>query len=239
MTQWDEDCSRTFIRYAPLFVPDREEQIDTFYRLLPLDRPLRLLELSCGDGTLAETLLTRLPQVELRGLDLSVEMRAQAAQRCARFGERFAVAEYNIAAPDWRTAVPTYDAILSSLAIHHLDGPGKAALYADLFRMLRPGGLLIIADLVEPTTEQGRALAARRWDETVQRHSQAQLDSDAGFHAFQESKWNLFRYPDPEVDKPSPLFAQLRWLAAAGFQDIDLHYFRAGHALFSGTKGDS
>jgi len=34
------------------------------------------------------------------------------------------------------------------------------------------------------------------------------------------------------------VFDQLVWLEQAGFVDIDVHFFQAGHALFSGWKKD-
>ena len=39
-----------------------------------------------------------------------------------------------------------------------------------------------------------------------------------------------------EMDKPSPLFHQLQWLDQAGFGRVDVHWLRAGHAIFSGMK---
>lgn len=48
-----------------------------------------------------------------------------------------------------------------------------------------------------------------------------------------------YMVPDREypMDKPSPLFDQLQWLAAAGFQQVDTYWSKADHALFGGIKG--
>ena len=36
--------------------------------------------------------------------------------------------------------------------------------------------------------------------------------------------------------KPSPLYAQLKWLEQAGFEGIDVFWMQAGHAVFGGWK---
>jgi hypothetical protein len=36
------------------------------------------------------------------------------------------------------------------------------------------------------------------------------------------------------VDKPSPLFEQLKWLEAAGFESMDVYSMAAGHAVYGG-----
>jgi tRNA (cmo5U34)-methyltransferase len=39
---------------------------------------------------------------------------------------------------------------VSAFAVHHLDGPAKAALFARAAAALRPGGRLVLADVVIP-----------------------------------------------------------------------------------------
>ena len=54
---------------------------------------------------------------------------------------------------------------------------------------------------------------------------------------FQAQNWNY--YSDPETDpndKPSPLYDMLKWLEAAGFAHIDVHYMKAGHTILSGVR---
>ena len=57
----------------------------------------------------------------------------------------------------------------------------------------------------------------------------------AAFDFFTRDGWNLYRHPDP-LDKPSRLIEQLNWLAASGYADVDVHWLKAGHAIFSGIK---
>jgi tRNA (cmo5U34)-methyltransferase len=43
-----------------------------------------------------------------------------------------------------------FDLVVSALAVHHLDGPGKADLFRRVAAVLDPGGRFVIGDLVVP-----------------------------------------------------------------------------------------
>ncbi|MCG8353033.1 MAG: hypothetical protein MI924_35155 [Chloroflexales bacterium] len=59
----------------------------------------------------------------------------------------------------------------------------------------------------------------------------------AAFAFFDREGWNTFWRLDPEdIDKPSSLFGQLKWLEQAGFGEVEVHWMLAGHAVFSGRK---
>jgi tRNA (cmo5U34)-methyltransferase len=235
---WSEENSNTFIDYGRYFVPDREYQLDVLCRLVP-DRaePITLVELCCGEGLLAEKLLKRFPSAQLIGFEGSPVMLKKAQQRMEAFGTNFQPVQFDLASNSWRDAAFQAHAILSSLAIHHLTGLEKQKLYMDLYHMLAPGGILAIADLILPASQPGTSIAADAWDAAVRRRS-LEIGGDLNpFLIFEEQFWNSFRYSDPDdIDHPSGLFEQLRWLETAGFQHIDVFWVKAGHAIFGGEK---
>ncbi len=140
-------------------------------------------------------------------------MRERTRATCGAAADRLAVAAFDLAGRDWRAFAEPPHAIVSSLAIHHLDGGEKRALF------------------------RGLAPAAQQWDEAVRARALA-LDGDLrAFAEFQRLGWNYFRDPDGNpIDKPSSLAEQLAWLAEAGFAGVDCHWLLAGHAIFSGRK---
>ncbi len=238
-TGWSEANSQTFVDYGKYFVPEREMQIDTLVGLVAdPGRPFTALELCCGEGLLAQALLARFPHCTVVGLDGSPLMLQRAAQRLVDYGERFRGQLFDLAASDWRepqTAGGVH-AVLSSLAIHHLDGEQKAALFADVYHMLAPGGTFLVADLIRPESALGMACAADAYDAAVRQRA-VQIDGDERmFEFFVKEQWNFFRYPDDPLDRPSSLLAQLHWLKQAGFREVDTYWMRAGHAIFGGYK---
>ncbi len=203
--------------------------------ILPRDGEFHILELCCGEGLLAGALLEGFPHCIAHGYDGSEAMLQKAKARLANFGERFQTRHFDLADSDWRSSVFPFQAIVSSLAIHHLDGPQKQQLFRDIYRMLNPGGMLIIADVIQPAAKTGKDIAANTWDNAVRQRA-LEIDGDtSAFDYFQEEKWNLYRYPDP-VDKPSSLFDQLKWLEQAGFSEIDVFWMKAGHVVWGGIS---
>ena len=137
---------------------------------------------------------------------------------------------------EWVTELPDgVRCFVSSLAIHHLDGVEKQSLFRVLVRYLKPGGALLIADIVEPVNDRARTLYADAWDQSVREQSQRLRGSLEQYNMFADG-WNHFRTPDVEFDKPSRLFEQLQWLADAGFKNVDCFWVRAGHAIYGGYR---
>ena len=234
---WSENDSETFIDLGPYAVPEREEQIETVCALLPLAEGGLALELCCGAGLLTRAMLERYPKARVRALDGSQRMLEEARRAAGDQAGRLDCGLFDLTSDDWRHAETPYQAVVSSLAIHHLDGPGKQALYRDVAGLLAPGGAFVVADLIEPVSRTGWALAAAAWDRETRRRSLEIDGSLAAFERFQEEHWNHYSAPEPDpVDQPSPLLDQLLWLREAGLTEVDVHWMKAGHAIFGGRK---
>lgn len=236
-TGWDENDSQEFIDHGRFFVPEREEQTATVLALIPEPGDGLLVDLCCGEGLLSAALLERFPCARVLAMDLSPTMLEKARETCAAHGDRFETRPFDLADRSWRTFQEPVHAFVSSLAIHHLDGDGKCGLFRDLAAALAPGGALVIADLVLPATPASHALAARAWDEAVRRRSLELAGSLRPYEIFRDERWNLWADPAPDpIDQPSPLFDQLRWLVEAGLAGVDVHWMKAGHAVYGGVR---
>ena len=159
-------------------------------------------------------------------------------RQAGRHADRLTTRQFDLADKGWRSFVAAVDAVVSSLAVHHLDGPGKQTLFRDIAAMLTPGGIFVLADLVEPTTPTGKAIAGAMWDEAVRQVALARDGNLAAYDHFRQDEWNYYNQPQPadSIDQPSSLHDQLDWLRAAGFEAVDAHWMRAGHAIISGRK---
>jgi tRNA (cmo5U34)-methyltransferase len=235
---WNEDLSQQHIDYGRYFIPEREQQMAIMTKLLKgIPGPIRVLELCCGEGLLAELILNELPDATYWGLDGSELMLEQAGSRLLRFSERAKLGNFELADIAWRKNYQDVQVVVSSLAIHHLDGVGKQVLFKDVYAMLDKGGVFILADMIELVTPAGRQVAADAWDELVHQRAIKLDGNTAALDFFIGEGWNTYRYLDPDdIDHPSPLFDQLKWMEAVGFSAIEVHFMQAGHALFSGWK---
>ncbi|WP_216904068.1 trans-aconitate 2-methyltransferase [Synechococcus sp. CCY 9618] len=123
-----------------------------------------LVDLGCGDLSLLPPLLRRLPLASFTGLDMNAAVLPLAAEALGpvpfpcRFleGDLLAWAE---AAPE--PEQPPVDLLISSFAIHHLEGADKGRFLAGCRRRLAPGGLLLWADVFREPGESRDTYVAR------------------------------------------------------------------------------
>lgn len=236
---WQEENSAEFIDHGRVLTPGRDEIGRTLLDLVPAapDEAFVAVEMGSGQGWLSEALLRRFPRARVIALDGSAAMLRAAGGLLAPFGDRVELRPFRLEDPAWPGRLGTeVRCFLSSLVVHHLDESGKRALFARLRDRLEPGGALLLADIVAPTSERGRRHMARAWEDEVRRRSLA-FDGDLrAYDFFVESGWNTFDHPDDPLDQPSPLPDQLRWLAEVGFVGVDVFWARAGHAVYGGYK---
>jgi tRNA (cmo5U34)-methyltransferase len=104
-----------------------------------------ILELGTGTGETAVRALAAaaLPGATLTGVDASEAMLGHARTRLPDADLR--VARLQDPLPAGPFAV-----VFSALAVHHLDGPEKASLFARVAGELVPGGRFVLGDLVVP-----------------------------------------------------------------------------------------
>lgn len=234
---WGEDDSNAYRQIAHYAVPERERQIEIVMALVrAAEAEGDALDLCCGEGLLTEAIMTALPDVRLLAYDGSETMLAETKRR-APDPDRLTTKLIDLTASDWRSFEAPLRAVVSSLAIHHLDDQDKRGLFADLYAALSPGGVLVIADLIKPARPVGDDIAAKLWDDEVKRRS-LELDGTlAGFDAFVAAEWNYYQYKDENtIDKPSLICEQIDWLREAGFSNVDIHWMVAGHAIVSGWR---
>ncbi len=103
----------------------------------------RVLELGVGTGQTARRVLALHPAAELIGIDESADMLASAA-------EHVPAADLRVCRLEDPLPEGLFDLVVSALAVHHLDGPGKADLFARIAERLRPDGRFVLGDVVVP-----------------------------------------------------------------------------------------
>jgi tRNA (cmo5U34)-methyltransferase len=236
-TQWSEQNSQIFIDYGSFYVPAREKHARIVTQLLKSVPGLgQVVDLCCGEGLLSKHILNTIPTCRLAAYDLSEAMLAKTRVHLKPFNDRVTTRQFDLRALDWRS-MTAIGAFVSSLAVHHLNGPEKQQLYLDLHRMLQPGGVFVLIDIVLPTRKVGVKVAAQEWDICVKQNIEAASADPAIFKTFKEEGWNFYDDPtaDP-IDQPSGLLEQLTWLNEVGFIDVDVLWMDAGHVIVAGWK---
>jgi ubiquinone/menaquinone biosynthesis C-methylase UbiE len=138
----------------------------------------QVLDVGCGTGTLAMEVQSRVGATgRVAGVDPGAQQiaraRAKAARRNLPIEFQIGVIEL-LAFPD-----QTFDVVFSSLMMHHLPAPLKRQGVAEIARVLKPGGRLIIADFKRKQERQGQAARFHAGGSSMQ--DLAALVKEAGF----------------------------------------------------------
>ena len=167
----------------------------------------RVLDLGTGDGRLLAMLARERPHLRGVGLDVSHVM-LDAAR--TRFGgeENIQLVEHDLVNP--LPQLGRFGAVVSSMAIHHLEHERKRSLYAEVFDLLEPGGVFANFDHVASPTHRLHL---------------------AFFAAIGEP----LEHEDPS-DRLLDVETQLVLLREIGFDDVDCYWKWREMALLVGIK---
>ena len=106
----------------------------------------RVLDLGAGTGATSMVVLERHPSARLTLVDESADMLAVARRELpVDTVEAIVTADLRDDLPDG-----AFDLVVSALAVHHLDGAEKQALFGRVTERLRAGGRFVLADVVVP-----------------------------------------------------------------------------------------
>ncbi len=209
-----------------------------FVDAIGCDASCCVLDVACGPGIISAALA---PQVrEVTAFDLTPEMLAMARQRCAQAGldnVRFQEGS----ATSLPFAPGQFDVVVTRLSIHHFAEPDRAL--AEMHRVLRAGGTLVVADVVSSADPDESALQnaieVLRDPSHVRMLPAAALAgmiSAAGFAITAETTWDVKREFDEwarivdDADRIAPLRTIVRALARSG-QHAGMRLSLSGSAI--------
>jgi tRNA (cmo5U34)-methyltransferase len=216
-----EDEARDFDRIILTLIPDYPKMVEALVAALPFERaaPIRVIDLGCGTGTVAQNVLDAFPNAHVTCLDLAENMIAMAQAKLSRYpAVRFVVGDFTAFSGE-------YDVVVSSLALHHLaTDDQKRRFYRDIYDRLSSGGAFYNGDVVLASSDTLQATYMHEWRAFMRRSL-----SDEEI----EEKW-IAKYQ--AEDYPARLVDQLAWLGAIGFVDVDVLWKHFNFAVYGGVK---
>jgi ubiquinone/menaquinone biosynthesis C-methylase UbiE len=141
--------------FEPVIMLGKEAQyIQRIISLIDLSPGHRVLDLGCGTGVLTRAIGDKLDVAE-GGVSMGIDAAAKMIQ-VARKKRETGTCRFEVAAAE---SLPykdrSFDAVVSSMFFHHIQLDLKTKSLHEAWRVLRPGGKLVIADMHIPLTFLG------------------------------------------------------------------------------------
>jgi tRNA (cmo5U34)-methyltransferase len=216
-----EEEAQDFDRIILTLIPDYLQMLNALVAAIPFDSTavVRVVDLGCGTGTVAQRVLQAFPNAQVTCLDVAENMVTMAQTKLAQYPHvRWLVGDFDAFDADGK-----YDAVVSSLALHHLvTDDDKRRFYRRIYNALDPGGVFYNADVVLGSNDFLQAVYMREW-RTFMRGGVSDTEI--------EGKWIPKYHAE---DRPAKLVEQLSWLAEVGFVDVDVLWKHYNVAVYGG-----
>ena len=209
-------------RVIRTYIPGYEEMLDTVAwwlgAIVPNDG--KVIDLGGGTGSLAEAILSRLPEIHVEIWDVDPQMMELARERLSSFGNRAMVREQS-----FLEKIDPCDAVVASIALHHIPKmETKRDVYANIYSALRTHGVFLNADATIDDAEPGRAAMYRWWSRFM------------GTKGISETEaYKLFDEWAAE-DTYQPLTDELAALGKAGFRRPEVFWKFGPMTVYGGIK---
>jgi tRNA (cmo5U34)-methyltransferase len=177
-----------------------------------------ILDLGAGTGLMSEFVMQRVGKGALCLLDESIDMSAKALVRLEKFKPVLLIQSMTEPLPGMQ-----FNAIVSSVAIHHLPHDEKYKLYERIFQSLAPGGIFVNAEQVLGETRQREEL-----NEEMHLGGARALGSDE--EEIRAAKERM------DYDKSATIAEQISWMKEIGFENAGSFFEWARFAVLAGWK---
>lgn len=182
-----------------------------------------VLDIGCGAGNYTLMMLSKIPNLNATLVDLSQPMLDKALERVSKETS----GKVEILQGDIReVALPEeqFDIILAGAVLHHLrDDQDWETTFSKLFRLLKPGGCLMISDLITQDTALLNEYTWERYGDYLEGIGGA------------EYRQKVLDYVEKE-DSPRSMNYQLDLMKEVGFSKVEILHKNMCFGAFGGIK---
>jgi tRNA (cmo5U34)-methyltransferase len=194
---------------------------ETSKRIVP--NAENLLDIGCGAGNYSLKMLTKIANLNCTLVDLSKPMLDKAKERVtAKTNNKVTTIQGDIREVNLKDN--SFDIILAGAVLHHLrDDNDWETTFDKLFRLLKPGGCLMISDLITQETSSVNEYTWERYGDY--------LESVDG----KEYRKKVLEYVEKE-DSPRSMTYQLELMKKIGFKKTEILHKNMCFGAFGGIK---
>ncbi|OGC16841.1 hypothetical protein A2282_02375 [candidate division WOR-1 bacterium RIFOXYA12_FULL_36_13] len=186
----------------------------------PKNKNIKIMDVGVGTGNISYAVKTAFPNAQIVCLDLAPKMLEVAKEKLKGFkGIEFVHANIE----DYKFE-QKFDAIVSSLTLHHLEtDKEKHSFHKKAFDALKKGGIFINIDIVIAPDKHTQNINIGKWKEHILKSANENFVKD--------------RYKKYlEEDRPAIILNELNSLKNVGFKYVDVFFKYFNFAVYGGRK---
>ncbi len=212
--------AKSYDRQRSIVIPNMDQLYTIIVNLAESNvlRP-KILDLGAGTGLLTEEIFKKYFRGHFTLIDISEEM-LNIAKKRFKENRNFKYILGDYLKVDFEES---FDIIVSSLSIHHLEDKDKKILYAKVYEILNNDGIFLNADQVLAPSSENQNIYQRNWLEKI----------EVGTLKQNEKKIIIDRM---KHDKPATLENNIKWLKKCGFTNVDVFYKYYNFCVLYGKK---
>ena len=203
-------------------IPKYPEMLTALINAIPdkKEKP-KILDLGCGPGNITKKVLERYPQAEITCLDLSENMIEIAKEKLSEYKTiKYIVGDFT------KTDITEkYDAIISSLALHHIPtDEEKQEMYKAIYEALTDEGVFYNADVI-----LGNSTYNEKLNNTVATQDMKKV-------GVTQEEINTHKQKRDDNDIPTTVYNHIQMLEKVGFKEIDIIWKYYANVVYGGTR---
>lgn len=204
-------------------IPYYNQMVEALVNGLPFSRSkdIEVIDLGCGTGTISRAIKDAYPKAKLTCVDISEKMLKIASGKLSDTSDTIFIHKnfYDFSFDK------KYDAVVSSLALHHLvTKQDKHEFYRKIYSCLNTGGIFINADVVLGSTDDLQKRYMEQWKKYMCKN--VTMDEV-------NNKWIPTYY---EEDRPVSMMEHLTMLQDTGFEVQDVIWKYYNYAVYMAVK---
>jgi tRNA (cmo5U34)-methyltransferase len=234
---WQEaQLSQLYLEGVRGAIPLAQQQIEVMLHLVRFACPTvtTFLDLGCGDGILGHALLDQYPAARGFFVDFSEPM-LQAARLRLHHYPKATFLQLDYGQTKWMQEIEkcgSFDVIVSGFSVHHQPDRRKKSLYAELYQLLKPGGIFLNLEHVASRTLWGECVFNSHFVDALYTFHQ----NNGSLQTREQIERDFYARPDKAANMLTLVETQCEWLREIGFNHVDCYLKIFELALFGGTR---
>lgn len=217
-----EEEAKVFDGLIKTLIPFYEDMVESLILALPFHRKenIKVLDLGCGTGNISKKVKEGFPNAQITCVDLAENMIQVAKSKLAPYSDvEFIISDFRDL--DFKKE---YNAVVSSLALHHLQPKEQKSFYRVIMRFLKEGGVFYNAENILGSSLHLNQVYMDKWVEfMLESHTKKEIET-------------IWLPKHREEDFPSPLRNHIQWMEEAGFQEVDIVWKYYNFGVYGGKK---